>query len=94
MLGYQQRLNVIHESVNYCMSVNQIAAKNGKNERSIRQIIKHYKKTGRINKLLTNSAKLLILEKRKKQLKATAQHKKLKMGNPKKSNICFKLQVS
>ena len=94
MLGYQQRLDVIHESVNHCMSINQIAAKNGKNERSIRQIIKHYKKTRRINKLLTISAKLLILEKRKKQLKAIVQHKKLKMGNPYQSNICLKLLVS
>ena len=76
------------------MSVNQIAAKNGKNERSIRQIIKHYKVTGRINKLLTMSAKSLILEKRNKESQSTHLHNKFKIGDDYQSQICLKVQIS
>ena len=61
MLGFAKRVDILHFYKNHNLSVKQIAEKNGKNYLTIKHIVNHYNTTGRINKLLTVSAKRLIL---------------------------------
>ena len=61
MLSFEERLQVLHMSKSLHLSLQAIAKEMGKNDSSIRQIIYQYESTGRINKLLTTSAKRHVL---------------------------------
>ena len=61
MSGLEERLQIIHLSKNHSLPVSQISKEINKNESSIRKIIQEYEAKGRVNKLLTRSAKRLIL---------------------------------
>lgn len=60
------------------MSVNEISKEVNKNESSIRKIIQEYEARGRVNKLLTRSAKQLILSKRKHGMSLQNTHLRTK----------------
>ena len=64
MLSYQRRLEIIYLRKVHQVPISTIADAYGKNESSIRKILKEFQVHGRINKLLTCSAKQLVLKKR------------------------------
>ena len=68
MLSYEERLEVIHLFANHHMSIKEITNLVCKDDSSIRKVVREFKERGRINKLLTESAKLLILKKRRQNI--------------------------
>ena len=64
MLSYQRRLEVIYLKKIHLTPISVIASTLGKNDSCIRKVVKEFDEHGRINKLLTSSAKQLVLKKR------------------------------
>ena len=60
-LSYEDRLKAVHLSRNHGLQADEIAQIIGKSDTCIRHILDEYRKYGRVNKLLTTSAKRLIL---------------------------------
>lgn len=64
MVSFEDRLEILHLFKSHQLSACEIAKILGKKYSTIRSIILTFDKTGRINKLLTLSAKKIIMENR------------------------------
>ena len=91
MVGFEKRIDVIHLYKYHHLSIQAIAKKIGKNCVTIKHIINHFNATGRINKLLTVSAKRLILQKRNHKATLKSQSD---LGDIAKGSICLQIQIS
>lgn len=64
VLQVEERLQIIHLAKTHKMPLKEIARLENKMLSTVRSVVLNFKKHGRINKLLTLSAKKLIMEKR------------------------------
>ena len=71
------------------MKVRKIAECENKMLSTVKSIIRTYEKNGRINKLLTFSAKKLIMEKRERQAQLLDQKVRKHIGKSPKIHIIF-----
>lgn len=75
MVSFEDRLEILHLYVAHRLSACDIAKVLGKKYSTIRSIVLTFDKTGRINKLLTLSAKRIILENRAHRATLMKEHR-------------------
>ena len=82
ILKIEERLQIIHLAKTHKMPLKEIARLENKMLSTVRSVVLNFKKHGRINKLLTLSAKKLIMEKRAHRLGL------LRSTSPRCKHIC------
>ena len=69
LLTFEERLNILHQHCSHHMNPRKIGLHLGMKYSTVRAIVLAYEKHGRLNKLLTYSAKLQLLNLKKRKQK-------------------------